>query len=213
MEVEKKKAILIGDNIKAQYHPLNSVEKEIAEIFKDIAELEISDDHNLLCIDNLKSFDLCILYVDRWNETADDEQIQGLMSFLENGGALLVVHNGISLQTNKTFTDLIGARFTEHPPYTKLMMKSRDEENAILDGIGPFEIEEEPYRFDFCGNKNIRIFMEYEHEGNTYPAGWLWNYGTGRAVYLMPGHNVQAFRNDIYRQIILRSGMWALKSL
>jgi uncharacterized protein len=70
LESEKKKAVLIGDNEKAQCHPLKGVDSEISEILWDLAELEISDDRNMLCIDKLKNFELCILYVDCWNEPA-----------------------------------------------------------------------------------------------------------------------------------------------
>lgn len=103
MESEKKKAVLIGDNEKAQYHPLKGVGSEIAEILRDLAELEISDDRSMLCIDNLKNFELCILYVDCWNEPAVEEQIKGILKFVENGGKLLVIHNGLSLQSSKEF--------------------------------------------------------------------------------------------------------------
>lgn len=108
-------------------------------------------------------------------------------------------------------SELIGARFVGHPPYTKLRVISREPRNSILEGIEDFEIEDEPYRFEFCGLKDSEIIMEYEHEGSTFPAGWMRKLGAGRMVYLMPGHNLNSFKNQAYRQLISRSADYLLR--
>ena len=79
-----------------------------------------------------------------------------------------------------------------------------------MQDIDEFTIDDEPYRYDFNGFKEKEILFEYIHEGNIYPAAWTRVINKGRLVYLMPGHNVDSFRNKIYGKIILRSVKWAL---
>ena len=207
---KKKKGILIGDYIKAQYHPLTQVDKVISGIFADDMDITCTEDYDMLLAENLVRFDLCILYVDRWGEEVQEKHVKSLLNFVENGGGLLVIHNGISFQSNGEFANLIGGKFTGHPAYTNLEIKINEPKHVIMQDIDEFTIDDEPYRYDFNGFKEKEILFEYMHEGNIYPAAWTRVINKGRLVYLMPGHNVDSFRNKIYGKIILRSGKWAL---
>lgn len=213
LKTKKKKGILIGDYKKAQYHPLTQVDKEISDIFKDEMDITCTEDYNMLLAENLINFDLCILYVDRWGEEVPEIMIKSLLDFVERGGGLLVIHNGISFQINEDFAQLIGGKFTGHPAYTALEFKLTEPKHVIMDGIKEFTIEDEPYRYDFNGFKEKEILFQYKHEGNMYPAAWVRGIGIGRLVYLMPGHNIDSFRNETYSKIILRSGKWAVGKL
>ena len=210
LKFKRKKGILLGNYLKFDYHPLAHVDKAISDIFKDEMDITCTEDYNMLFAENLKSFDLCILYMDRWREEVPETLSKSLLDFVENGGGLLVIHNGISLLRNAEFVELMGGRFTGHPDYTTLEIKVTEPKHVIMEDIKDFTIDDEPYRYDINDFKEKEIIFQYIHEGNIYPAAWTKAIGKGRLVYLMPGHNIDSFRNETYGKVILRSGEWAL---
>jgi type 1 glutamine amidotransferase len=206
-----KKAIMIGDYSRPMYHPLAEVDKELTDILKGKVDIEFTEEYTVINYENLKKFDLCILYVDRWDDPVDEMAIKDLIKFIEEGGRVMVIHNGISFQSNEDFKELIGAEFTGHPPYTKLEIIAKNEKHPIMNGIKAFYLEDEPYRYEFCIDPQIDIFLEYIHEGNAYPAGWTKYLIKGKLVYLMPGHNVASFKNPSYRELVFNSALWVLE--
>jgi type 1 glutamine amidotransferase len=203
-----QKAVLIGNYENAPYHPLKGIDDKIVSIFNNVMQITCTDEYSILQKDRLGEFNLCILYVDCWEQPVDEKLIKDLIDYVEAGGGLLVIHNGIAFQSSEAFAKLIGAKFIGHPQYTKLTVKAALS-HEIIEDIENFGIEDEPYRFEFDLSVEKSVFMEYLHEGKKYPAGWTREVGLGRLVYLMPGHNVESFNNEVYRQIILKSGLWA----
>jgi type 1 glutamine amidotransferase len=208
-----KKALLLGDYshpLGHPSHPLTEVDKEIEGIFKDIFSLTCTEDYNILTSEHLRDYDLCILYVDCWGKMVGKAFTHNLYNFIKDGGGILIIHNGISLDSNIEYAEMVGAKFLGHPPRAKLTVKSTGSNDYIMDGISEFEIEDEPYRFEMFNNSEKSIFMIYYHEGKTYPAGWTRQIGKGKLVYIMAGHDTKSFENVAYRKIILRSGLWTL---
>lgn len=208
-----KQALLIGDNQLAPYHPLHQVETIISDILGTQMKVSSSEDYEMLREEHLLSFQLCISYTDCWNRKATPEQTAGLLSFVSKGGGLVVIHNGISLQNKPELRQLIGARFTGHPAYQKLDFRLSAPEHVIMQNIPTFTIEDEPYQFDFDPFTEMTVLFEYEFEERHYPAAWAIEYGLGRVVYLMPGHNASSFSSEAYRKIIENSCLWCTKIL
>lgn len=211
--MHKSKAILIGEYNHPKYHPLTNLDREVCQIFKEELEVTCTDDYEVLNIDNIIKYDLLICYADLWDNIMPKSQIAGLLSFVSNGGGLLVIHNGISFQKRYEFTHLLGAKFTAHPPMQKLKFTVTSPEHIIMQGINTFEIEDEPYQFEFDEFSEKTVLLNYTLDDNLIPAAWVKEFGLGRVVYLMPGHNEEAFKNPVYRELILRSGKWALKMI
>jgi type 1 glutamine amidotransferase len=210
--LSKRKALLLGDNVFAQYHPLQAVEQELTEVFQNEAHLVSTENWDLLNAGGLQPYDLCIAYTDRWGSPATSSQTAGLLSFVAGGGGLLVLHNGISLQARFELSQMIGAKFTGHPPYGPLEFHPTEAGHEIQEGIEGFAMDEEPYRFDRDPFAETTVLLEYTHDGARWPAAWAHEYGLGRVVYLMPGHHIHSFKNLMYRKLILQSGMWACSS-
>lgn len=209
----KKKALLIGDFTDPPYHPLDKVEQEISTILLHTVTVHSTEDYNQLHIDQLRTYDLCISYTDCFTKPVSSEQTAGLLAYVSGGGALLVIHNGISLQNKYELCQMIGAKFTGHPPFQTLEFQIAAVEHPIMQGIQSFTIDDEPYRFKFDPFTETIVLFEYTYEGERYPAAWAHDYGLGRVVYLMPGHQVQSFVNPMYRQIIKNSSRWAMKEV
>jgi type 1 glutamine amidotransferase len=200
-----KRTLLIGDNEKAQYHPLKAISKELTQLLKDITDIEVSEDYELLRNEHIGEFDLCILYVDRWGEDLDENLMDGIIDFVDQGKALLIIHNGIAFQSNKRFINLIGGEFTGHPEHTIFQIRATENGERLYNYASSFEIDEEPYRFILSDNIKREITLEYVHEGQVYPAGWSIDYNGSKVAYLMPGHELKSFKNEDYREIIKRT--------
>lgn len=207
-----KKAILIGDNALAEWHPLKEPAREFIQILPEFDIMQ-TEDYDQFKEENLKLYDLCIAFTDRWKEKLTGEQTAGLLSYVAHGGGLLMVHNGIAIQTRYELALLAGGKFTSHPEQTVLTYKPASASHAIMEGIESFSVKEEPYQFTMDNLIETTILLQYEFEGEQRPAAWAHDYGLGRVVYLSPGHNIETFLDPMYRKLVCRSGLWATGGL
>ncbi len=206
----KPNVLLLGDDTRAKWHPLEPVKRQLERILGGEFALAGTEDYRRLAWLDRAEFALCISYADAWDRRPTPEQVGGLLRFVASGGGLLAIHNGISLQQSPELLQMIGARFTGHPPYTRLRYCAPDAEHPVLDGVADFSMEEEPYMFDFAPFADVRGFLEFEWEGKRYPAAWERRYGLGKVVYLQPGHHAPSFQPEMYRRLVLNSARWAV---
>lgn len=205
---KNKRAILIGDNALADWHPLNGPDKELIEILSEF-EIVQSEDYEQFREENLKHYDLCICFIDRWKYKMTNEQTCGLLSYVCHGGGLLIIHNGIAFQTRYELAQLAGGKFLGHPEQKVLNYKPTASKHIIMEGINGFAVKEEPYRFELDNMIETTMLMDYEDEEKLWPAAWAHDYGLGRVAYLSPGHNIETYLNPMFRKLISRSGLWA----
>lgn len=162
----------------------------------------------MLLDNNIQQFDLCISYIDLWDEKISPQQTAGLLSYVSHGGGLLIIHNGISLGDRYELAQLMGGKFIGHPPYQPLSFRTSGDDHAITKDIEPFEMEEEPYQFEFDSFTEKHILLEYQMDDKWYPAAWTHTYGLGRVTVLMPGHHEPSFKHPVIRQLILQAAQW-----
>ncbi|MBF0442685.1 MAG: ThuA domain-containing protein [Oligoflexales bacterium] len=207
----RKKAILLGNYHDAPYHPLGCVQDEIIKIFESEIDVEVTGDHSILETGRLGEYDLCISYVDCWERDIPEGQLAGLVSFVEGGKGFLAVHNGISYQKTKGYRRLVGARFTGHPPIQELNFIIAEPRHPITRDLDGFRMVEEPYQYEFEPDAVQRMhhLLHYELDGRRMSAGWTFDLHRGRVAYLMPGHEKAAFLTPVFREMLLRAGMWA----
>lgn len=210
--MSKFKALALGNYTDVKYHPFEKVDREIEGCLEDVAQVTSTGDYNVLQKDTLNSYQLFISYTEFADQPLSQEQVAALLDYVVNGGGLLVIHNGISLQKNKELMALIGAKFTGHPDFTTLSIESFLSDHPIMKGIEPYEIADEPYRFDLLPHFDTTILAHYKHEDKLWPAAWAHDYGLGRVVYLMNGHQLSCFSVQPFRQLIKQAGLWAARA-
>ncbi|MDQ0061057.1 ThuA domain-containing protein [Paenibacillus harenae] len=203
------RTLVFGDNERAPYHPLHAIEKELRAIIGEGFHMEMTDDYERLHKESIEQYDLCISYADCWEEKLTDAQVAGLLAFVAEGGGLLVIHNGISVQNRHELRQLIGAKFLGHPAYRRLTFQYADTRHVMVEGAEPFEMDEEPYRFEMDSFIDTELLMTYTIDGKSYPAAWAHKYGLGRVAYLMPGHHAPSFALPAYRSLIKSAAKWA----
>jgi type 1 glutamine amidotransferase len=207
---EQPKIKLIGDGPDAPWHPLEPARRELARILQEEFQLDATVDYEAFVeLDKTESdYGLCICYTDCWKRDLPIEHIAGLLRFVSGGGRLLVIHNGISVQSSYELSQMIGARFTGHPPYQRLNYIPTIVGHPVLAGIESFQLDEEPYMFDFDPWTPRKVLLEFEFEGKRYPAAWEHTYGLGKVVYLQPGHHAPSFQSEMVGKLVLNSARW-----
>ena len=226
MNGPKSRALVIGDQERAPYHPLGAVRGAIADILAPSFLPEFSTDYE--SVKDLGRDELLVSYTDCWKFPPSDTQVAAVVDHVAGGGGLLVLHCGISLQSRPEFAQLIGARFTGHPPMQELRFVSATDADQLFvrrpDENHPeyprpgnpiatpaFDLLEEPYRFEFDPLAGITVVWVYEMEGTRYPAAWIRRFGMGRVVYTMPGHWLASFQGQDYRTYLCDIACWAAK--
>jgi len=207
----QKKILVIGNYTQVQYHPLMGVDKELEAIFGSEYALTCTEDLSVLHPERLTQYGLCISYMDAWNYTVPKAPIAALISYVVNGGGLLVLHTGISLQHHYEFALMVGAKFTTHPAMETLTYRITAPEHPIMQGLSSFAVYEEPYQYILDNLAEREILLDYTLNGQQFPAAWVVNYGLGRVVYLMIGHTKESFLDPTYRAVVLRSGRWCMQ--
>lgn len=204
------KILIIGDNETAVWHPLEKVGERLEVILKDY-DVTCREDYSSLTADELKKYGLLINYADAWQTKGTRQSAGAILSYVAAGGSLLSFHSGIIMKSTPEMEFLQGGRFIEHPAACELTYTPTDSDHPVLDGILPFTVFEEPYRLATADLAAHELLMTYSHDGQNWPAAWTLLYGTGKVVYLSPGHQAESFYNEMFSKLILNSVVWAVK--
>ena len=202
----KKKILVLGNYKDAMYHPFGGVDERLKKMFPEL-ELICTDKSELLTELEKEGFAGVISYLDIWDGALAEREAEALYGFVQKGGALLVLHNGISIQSRKELRELIGAKFVTHPPQEVIRFEVKS--HLITEGCDGFELSEEPYRFEM-EKDGKELILTYFYRGQEYPAGWCKRTGMGRTVFLTPGHTPEIFDCPSYAKLIGRSMEWCL---
>lgn len=201
--------LAIGHFTNYQYHPFGDVARKLEEIAAQAGfSIRCAQDPEELENGHPDRYDLLISYADAWDQSLTPAQMEGLEQFVASGKGLLAIHCGISY-ANPEYFQLLGAKFTGHPPFQRLSIRIKDQNHPVTAGLNDFEIEDELYMFEFSESSQLNILMECPFEGANYPVAWTRDYGRGRVVYLSPGHIALVFSHEMIIQTIKNSLHWA----
>lgn len=199
--------LVLGNYKDAMYHPFDGVDERLQNMFPDKKLLCTDDTRQLLTLKEQNIVGV-ISYLDIWDSALTNEEAAALQCFVEQGGALLLLHNGISIQNQDNLRVMMGAKFLTHPPMEEITFIPKP--HAITEGCTVFSLPEEPYQFELVAD-NKEIFLEYSYRGERYVAGWSRQVGNGRLVFLTPGHTADIFDCPEYIQLIQNSLLWCLQ--
>lgn len=205
-KIMKKKILAIGNYADAMYHSFTGVDERLKQILSDY-ELACTDDTSALLTLNEHNFSGVISYLDIWNSKLSDDEAAALEKFVTNGGAALLLHNGISIQSQPTLLQLAGGKFLGHPQHEVIRFVPTTPPITI--GCDSFSLDEEPYQLELVSDDK-EIILTYWYKNKEYPAGWCKMAGTGRLVYLCPGHTPEIFDCPQYQKLIRQSMAWIL---
>jgi uncharacterized protein len=202
---------------------------EKAEVFEVIGSKDIS----WFEADKLAQFDAVVLnntcskpdhrnlFWDKLRETSDADSVTlmakavelegNIISYVKNGGGLLLIHGAITTQNNSAeFSKLVGGSFDYHPKQQEFQVRLEDSSHPLVQAFPStgFSHIDEPYFYknayanlDFTpllyfNNSEIEGQRKGQElkEGKTY-VSWIRSEDKGRVMYISPSHNAQSFEN------------------
>lgn len=190
----EQKILLLGDEERALYHPVGRITRGVKQALGRIGYVEVYTDYQWLDVEKLKQFGSVISYIDNYKELNGLDDV--LADYIESGGKILALHNGIITESGSRLEQAYGGNFITHPPKDALNFLAQD----WLE-VGQFTLIEEPYMVSQVDEKN-NIFLEFEYKGCYYPAGWFRQWGRGMVIYLSPGHNEKAVEDAVFREVL-----------
>ncbi|EFM11173.1 conserved hypothetical protein [Paenibacillus curdlanolyticus YK9] len=223
-----RRVILFGDYTSAPYHPLQGMDKEVINLLGDAYRVDPCEDSVVLIAGLSNQVDVLISYADRWTSTLTEGQVDGMLAFVQGGGGLVSLHCGISLANHERLLPLFGAKFVGHPEFQPLSFSvaagvggashadGRDVQpvdQSLAASLEPFVLAEEPYQYAFADapNGDRTVLLDYEYEGELYPAVWTQTYGQGRVINVMPGHTVESLQHPAVQKLLIAAVEWAAR--
>ena len=197
-------------------------------------EAVISDDLANFEADKLKQFD-AVIFANATGEVfcrpADKEQFNALSAdekgkqeanatrlaknlddYVRGGGGFMGIHSATdSLKSQKSYTDMIGAVFSQHPwgPNETAVIRVEGPDNALAKGVfekAQFKFHDEIYEFrEPLDRKQSHVILSLDlaksdkpnralrRTDGDYPIAWTRSYGAGRVFYCSLGHAMTTF--------------------
>jgi type 1 glutamine amidotransferase len=213
-------------------------------------EAVVSDDLANFEADKLKQFD-AVIFANATGEVfcrpadkaqfnalnADDKRKQELNAtrlaknlddYVRSGGGFMGIHSATdSLKSQKCYTDMIGAVFSQHPwgPNETAMIKVEAPENPLAAGVfktDEFKFHDEVYEFrEPLDRMQFHVILSLDlaksdkpnrslrRTDGDYPIAWTRSYGQGRVFYCSLGHAMTTFADPTILKFWLRGIQYA----
>ncbi|MBN1291162.1 MAG: ThuA domain-containing protein [Candidatus Latescibacteria bacterium] len=143
-----------------------------------------------------------------------DEREQAIIDNVNRGMGLLAMHCTIWNGESPKFLDLLGV--DEPHMHTKVqpaLLHKLNQDHPITRGIEACNIvEDEIFSADLTPGRSTTLFnLKGDEQPIDTTGGWCHDYGNGRVVVLLPGHNPHPFHKKSFKEIMWRSAYWAMK--
>jgi len=174
-----------------------------------------------------EDFAVCDVIVSNWNAwghtgpaaTWPEATREAFLDFIKRGGGHVTVHaGGSSLYDWPEYHRIAAAwgKKTSHGPLHTFQVNIVDPNHALVRGLTSFAIHDELWNQpQFPPDSHILMTAhsakEYKGTGKAEPVLGVCQYGRGRCVNLMLGHDVKAMQNPGFEALLRRSCRWAAK--
>ena len=209
---------LIGDRV----HDPAQIEENLGRAFSDAGvAVRFAFDVRALSAENLNEVSLFCILRDgtHWPGEAKSysmwmtpDQEKAIVDFVNNGGALLGLHNCPGLfPKGGPYLELLGGTYKGHGPMERFRVKVHDPEHPITRGVESYEVADEQHT-PIPNLDKVHIFLKsYSEDGVEAAAGWAYDVGKGRVCYLANGHTRESLTHPMV-QLLLRNAInWCLK--
>jgi scyllo-inositol 2-dehydrogenase (NADP+) len=202
-----KKGIMLAGSF-AGFHPADYAYDVISADLarRGIATLEKTKETGALT--NLGGYDLLVIYGDRGELTAEEEQ--ALSDWVAQGGALVGVHGATTcFRENDGYHALLGALFISHPPVTRFSL-FRDSADHMITRRLPdsFVVEDELYILE--PRADFQTLLHARYQGKDAPVAYVRTHGKGRVFYCGLGHGKASLDSPLFADVVAYGTRWAL---
>ena len=161
--------------------------------------------------------------------TLSESQMQGLKSYVSNGGGFVCIHIATCVAAAwPEYHDITGGGWISgasyHPPYGEFTVNVSQAGHPGASGIADFSTNDELY-MNLAIKDGNDVFITGTAEdgtwpwgpdrnpthmpGGTYPLGWTRKYGDGNVFVLLLGHDGRSFETPEFQKLVLNGVDWA----
>lgn len=214
-------ALVIGEN-NFPFHRFEEKAPAFETILEDVGESTVTTDRDELAALPESEYTTVVDYVT--DSTLADEQITGLIEFIEDGGGYVPVHCGGDLMSTSDgsggidkrnepvpeLREVIGGHFLTHPEQAAFEVEILAD-HPVTKGVTDFRILDEPYRVEWDDDVSVLARMDHP-DLEEYPVLWTKQYGDGKVCYVSLGHTDDAFEHESFRTILRNAVRWTSDS-
>ena len=136
-----------------------------------------------------------------------DEEVRGLVDWVQAGGALLAVHCATVVgESNPELGRLLGGRFISHPAPFIFTVYPLLEEHPITQGVQAFDVHDEFYIQHY--DPAVTMHMIALHQGVAHPMVWSKLEGAGRVAHIALGHFPEVWTLPPYQRLMIQTAHW-----
>jgi type 1 glutamine amidotransferase len=214
-----KALILAGDN----YHDANDAFEGVGSVLrKEGIEVEYTTDFAALGREMLADKDLFVILRDgmefpngqeagpvAWMQP---EQEGAIEQFVLAGGGFMPLHNsGWGYPWKGSYRRTMGGYYVGHPAIAQFKVEVVNKSHPIAAGVESYEIVDEQHFLWFDYDRVEVLLISQGQDGRQSVAGWAYEYGKGRVVYLANGHTLEVLQHSTYQKLLHNATRWLLR--
>ena len=192
-----------------KYHNIDFARLEILKLLAEQPRLRVGVGADYSDIDAICHADFIISYT--CDVMPTPEQTERLRQCVAGGKKWFALHGTNSIlrfladgrvdspRENDPLMELLGSQFLSHPPIAPYLVEPSDPEHPLVQGIGPFTVDDELYLSRLLGEQHLLlhtrwtgttpVFVDSEWpEDEPRPCMYLHPFGAGEVLYLTLGH-------------------------
>jgi len=200
------RVLFLGDN--GHHVPWKRAQSLLLPFAAHGIDIYYTDSKDDLNDQELNRYQAIMLYNN--HTTVSRPQLNALMTFVSDGGGLVVLHcASASFQNSEEFIRLVGAAFKSHGTGTFGVTRVADKHPVVV-GVPVWESWEETY-VHTKHNPIDRTVLEVRREnGHDEPWTWVRTYGKGRVFYTAWGHDERTWMQPGFQMLVERGTRWTI---
>lgn len=214
--MSKLDALVIGEST-FPFHSFDEMGPQVEAAMGDAVAADLTEDRDDLR--SLAEYDLVVDYLT--DSTLTEDQQEGLLAFVEDGGGYLGVHCAADITSTydgdggidsreepfPALYELIGGYFLNHPEQSTFGVDIV-EDHPVTEGVSEFEVFDEPYQVEY-DEERIQVLARMDHPDlDDYPVVWVRDHDDGRVCYVSLGHTEEALEHPDNRQLLRNAAGW-----
>jgi type 1 glutamine amidotransferase len=178
-------------------------------------EVTITEEPNDLAGDDLNDYDVIVLHFMNWEVPDPGPAARAnLKRVIASGKGLVLVHFACgAFQQWPEFVELAGRvwdpNLRGHDPHGKFTVKIADPQHPAMNGMSDFETVDELYTC-LTGEIPIKVLATATSkvDAKDYPMAFVLDYGKGRVLHSVLGHDVEAFASPDVKRLFRNACAW-----
>jgi type 1 glutamine amidotransferase len=140
------------------------------------------------------------------------EQESAVDDFVTAGGSFLALHNsGWDYPFDGPYRRVLGGYYLTHPAIAKFEVRVVESTHPVTQGVENYEIVDEQHWLWWDYDRVTLLLTNHGADGRQSAAGWAYQHGLGRVVFLANGHTSEAHAQPQFMRLKKNAVNWLLE--